>query len=108
MNTAYRQHTCNCHSYNWEIGTEPERVVPKPDWLHKQGDTVSLDACIADLVLELWDNGVRTLSSCCGHNRAPASIVLSDNEENYSDIHQLIVDLDGRYVELSQWRRVIV
>jgi hypothetical protein len=93
---------CDCHSYNHDTGTVPEVLV-----MHN-GKKIALDACIADLIQTLWNHDVSTLSSCCGHNKHPATIVLGEGEENYSSIHQLIVDRDGRYVELSQWRRVIV
>lgn len=69
---------CNCKSYNkpeWG-GDRPEVMVPKPDWSERTSDTIGLDACIADDILKLWANGIRTLSSCCGHMKAPPSIVV--------------------------------
>ena len=96
--THPKDRQCDCHSYNWEIGKTPEAVV----------NGVSLDACIADTIRYLWDNGVSTQGSCCGHNRTTPSIVLADGEENYSRIRKLIAEKDDRYYELSQWRRVLV
>lgn len=66
---------CNCQSYNRpEIGATPAVV--------RRG--VSLDACIADQIEALWDAGVETLGSCCGHaaRLAPApSVVLARPEQ---------------------------
>lgn len=35
---------------------------------------ITVDRCIADQVVELWENGVRTYGSCCGHNKAQGFI----------------------------------
>ncbi len=37
-------------------------------------DEVEVDRCIAPVVQELNNVGVRTLNSCCGHGRAPGAI----------------------------------
>lgn len=37
-----------------------------------------IDSCIADRVAALQAAGVRTRSSCCGHGKAPAEIMLDD------------------------------
>lgn len=104
--------SCNCKSYNAQIGEVEEVVLPHPAWM-REGDRmngVPVDACIAGVIKHLWANDIVTLSSCCGHNRyfgAP-SIVLGENADNYSHIRQLIADKDSRNFELSQWKRVIV
>lgn len=103
---------CDCKSYNAQVGTVEEVVLPQPDWLPEgeRKNGVPVDACIAKVVQHLWDNGVPTLSSCCGHNHRFGSpnIVLGENVDNYSLVRKLISDLDGRHFELSQWKRVIV
>ena len=37
---------------------------------------ISVDACIADVVQLLNDNGIKTLGSCCGHGKGLAKIEL--------------------------------
>lgn len=65
--------TCNCHSHATGDGLTSERIVPHPT----EDRTVCLDACIAPLVLHLWDYDIPTLGSCCGHGKNAPSIVLS-------------------------------
>ena len=45
-------------------------------WAHKP-----VDRCIADLVRALNRHAPMTRSSCCGHGRAPGSIVLWDGRD---------------------------
>lgn len=104
--------SCTCKSYNAEIGTEPEVVLPRPKWM-PEGERINgvpVDACIAKVILYLWEHGVTTLSSCCGHNGrfGVPSIVLGNGESNIGLIRQRIADVDDRNFELSQWKRVIL
>jgi hypothetical protein len=43
---------------------------------------VTVDRYIAQEILRLWDQGIRTLNSCCGHNKAPAFIVVCAEHES--------------------------
>lgn len=95
---------CTCHSYNADIGTTPEVLI-------KMGDkAIAIDACIAPVLMHLWDNGIHTLGCCCGHNGkfGTPSIVLAEGVDNYSRIRELIKQKDSRHFELTQWKRVIV
>ena len=38
------------------------------------GTGIPVDRCIMYQVLHLWENGVRTYGSCCGHNKVPGFI----------------------------------
>lgn len=40
-----------------------------------------IDACIAPLVKVLNENGMRTVTSCCGHGVEDGSIILLDGRE---------------------------
>lgn len=40
---------------------------------------IAIDRCISSIVCALNDAGMRTVSSCCGHGRIPASIILEDD-----------------------------
>jgi hypothetical protein len=42
-------------------------------------DNTWADPCLAPLVQALNDGGQRTIASCCGHGRRPASIILDDD-----------------------------
>jgi hypothetical protein len=33
------------------------------------GRGITVDRCIADQIIELWENDIRTYGSCCGHNK---------------------------------------
>lgn len=35
---------------------------------------IQVDKCIVDQVVFLWENNIRTLGSCCGHNRTQGFI----------------------------------
>lgn len=104
--------SCTCHSYNKQTGTTPEvkmkhLVSVTPDGEPSYKDVV-IDACIAPVIKVLWESGVNTLGSCCGHNKNNPSIVLGECEERYSEIRKFIKEVDDRYFELSQWKRVLV
>lgn len=105
---------CNCYSYNAGCGKDKEIELKAPF----TGKSVFVDACIAPVIQHLWDNGIWTESSCCGHigvdNRpkywggAGPSIVLSSAVDNYTRVRELIAEVDDRQFSLSQWKRVIV
>lgn len=63
---------CNCK--NVDIGTFANQIkIDHPNLLHP----VYVDACIADEVIELLSKGVKTVGSCCGHNKTVPSIVVA-------------------------------
>lgn len=35
---------------------------------------ITVDKCIANEIINLWENGIRTLGSCCGHNKVKGMI----------------------------------
>ena len=96
---------CKCHSYNADSGETPEVQIQ-----HPQAGTKCIDACIAPVIQHLWDNDVWTIGSCCGHGGefGSPSIVLGENEDNYTRIRGLIAERDDRRFELTQWKRVLV
>lgn len=103
---------CGCYSVNGDFGTTPPvklRMLSAvlPDGKREYKD-VSIDACLVPVIQHLWDNGVNTANSCCGHGIINPSIVLGDGVENYSHIHELIEEKDSRRYQLMQWKKVIV
>lgn len=103
-----KQYKCDCHSYNGDFGSIPERILKAPKSTGK--DTICVDECIADVLQHLWTNNIPTLSSCCGHNGVfgVPSIVLGEGVENYTHVRELIKVIDDRHFELTQWKRVII
>ena len=45
------------------------------------GRLQEVDICIAKIVAALNAANIRTVASCCGHGKIPASIVLEDGRE---------------------------
>jgi len=54
-----------------------ECTVPMP----LNGRLQEVDICIAKIVAALNAANIRTVASCCGHGKIPASIVLEDGRE---------------------------
>ena len=45
------------------------------------GRVQCIDRCIHQIVAALNAGNVQTIASCCGHNKMPGSIILSDGRE---------------------------
>lgn len=55
-----------CKCVNVKMGTYSNQTVMITPWFpYKQ---VGIDNCLLEEILMLWETGVRTLESCCGHN----------------------------------------
>ena len=68
---------CLCKSYN---NPEQRQVVEEKILTYPfTGKAVSIDDCIADTILFLWNKGIRTTGSCCGHNRDNPSVILEQD-----------------------------
>lgn len=68
---------CQCQA-DVEIGTHANQVeLETPEFMRALGrvgcltfrETTSVDRCVAPLVQALWERGVITTGSCCGHNQ---------------------------------------
>ncbi len=62
---------CDCQSYNQpeRTGSVPEVELDQARYFPDTGrPTVCVDACIAPMIERLWQAGIRTRHSCCGHN----------------------------------------
>jgi len=101
---------CNCTSYNGVVkyrpvvsGTVPEIELIPPIGLGISKTSVMVDACIAHVVKHLWDKGIITLGSCCGHNRSNPSLVLETGEE-VMWVRGIISEVDDRIWDLYQWQ----
>lgn len=66
-----------CHSI--DFGTYDNAVAIQAPW----GELITLDICVIPEIKWLWDNGVRTTGSCCGHgDRSLAVICADDNSQS--------------------------
>jgi hypothetical protein len=102
---------CDCKSYNKQIGIVEEVVLPRPHFLN-EGERINgvpVDACIADVVKELWACGVITCGSCCGHNKERASLVIGRNESSEL-VRKLLGSIDkaNRDWQLFQWQERLI
>lgn len=88
---------CNCKSYNWEVGDQPEVVLDIAAYFPESAkeNGVCIDACIAESVKALWKEGIFTRGSCCGHNKTPSSVII----ENASDLKKAQTVLAGTNIE---------
>ena len=98
---------CNCHSSTKCIGTEREFILKLPPFMGKA--KVSIDACIAKVIRHLWDNGIETVSCCCGHNGViddkPTIILPANSSTEHADIvREIIKQVDDREFELLSWK----
>lgn len=103
-----KKHWCECKSYNRPEDTgEVDSVLLDPNEYFDFANSVKLvpvDACIADLVLKLWEANILTKGSCCGHNGIlPRSIIL-DNWRDAERAHKVI---KGK-IELVAWKLITV
>lgn len=63
-----------CKCINVAMGSfSNQSKVTAPD-----GKIIGIDNCIVDEVKGLWDMGIITIESCCGHNLAPSYIAVDE------------------------------
>jgi hypothetical protein len=87
-----------------QVGTVEERILyPKHIYTDKTR-AICVDECIADVVLHLWERGVVTYGSCCGHNGliGKPSIIIDDNASiaMVKQIRAVIKEVDNREFEI--------
>ena len=61
-----------CHCVDVEFGSYKNTVSMKTP----EGKWVCIDTCLATEIGWLWHKGIKTLNSCCGHNKIHGSIVV--------------------------------
>ncbi|HEJ7836565.1 TPA: hypothetical protein SMH97_004061 [Serratia marcescens] len=101
--------TCDCHSYNADDGTVPNVILEVPDNIRRYTDgreRVCIDACIADAILHLWERGLPTLNSCCGHNKHEPQIIIPDVDFEPGQYFEALAEIDKRHWIVSRWERV--
>ena len=76
--------------------------LPTPVWMkRKRRATIEVDACCAEVLTHLWENGIDTLYHCCGHwsGSDPYLILAAGCTESVDTIKKLIKQVDNR-----EWR----
>lgn len=73
----------------------------------KQGRTVLVDSCIADVIKHLWAKGYKTLGSCCGHGELNPDIVI-DGQADIQALRSELAQIDERKWTLLEWQLVEV
>lgn len=97
---------CDCYSAIDGKGTERIQAVT-PEWCKTRADGterdfISIDLCVWPYVKACWSNGVRTLSSCCGHGKQPQSVVVE-----YKHINEAIntaIDTGFIDIQIFAWK----
>jgi hypothetical protein len=92
---------CNCHSYNAGTGDVPEVLFNAKDYFEvDKSKIVCIDACISEQIKMLWQNGIWTLGSCCGHNGlfGDASVIIANNADP-----KKVKDLLKKHDPKRQW-----
>ena len=88
---------CDC-KYGDEV------VLKAPFWTGKKD--ISIDRCIAPIIQMLWDNGIRTLNSCCGHGKVYPSVVIDECEDAEKTAELLKKHDPERNWDVFQWRLI--
>lgn len=60
----------------------PKHMLPLRDILGdiKDCDYVAVDCCLVSEIKELWLNGISTTGCCCGHNKVPPYIGVTEKD----------------------------
>ena len=84
---------CNCK--NVKMGTYTNQII----LIDPSGKKIMIDRCIADEIQSLWNIGIRTVASCCGHNIIDATIVVDD--KCISEMEHLGYDRNVYYKDIA-------
>lgn len=70
---------------NIEMGSyQNQTILDYPLWFksEKKIRKAGIDNCLVDEIKYLWDIGIQTVESCCGHNRTKSYISVLDGYHN--------------------------
>jgi hypothetical protein len=76
---------CNCVNVRIQSYSN-QTVLDYPEWFKssKKVRAAGIDNCILEEIKSLWEAGIQTLESCCGHNQADGYICVV--EEHIEDM----------------------
>ena len=77
---------CNCNPNQTDIERYAQQIVidvPFQEYTKRRKDaglsgTSCIDPCIVNEIRSLWDAGILTYGCCCGHNKWPSFVNVSD------------------------------
>lgn len=72
--------TCKC--INIKMGSydnQTDKILPWAEAKSYRNPIVGIDNCILEEIEYLWNKGIKTVESCCGHNTAPGFIAVTDD-----------------------------
>lgn len=91
--------TCSpgCTCVGVELGTYANAVsLYPPPGLGITRIPVTVDRCIALEVVDLWNLGICTLNSCCGHGKVPPMLIVAKrDEERMRELGYAVLPMDG-------------
>ena len=100
---------CNCYSYNGDFGSEPPTILNPNhyfNWSHT-AKKVCVDACIAEEIEALWEAGIWTRGSCCGHGEYGNANVVVAKREDPEEAVAVLKEIDPeREWDVLQWQLV--
>ena len=67
-----------CDCINVQFGTYGQQDQNRTVVCTPQGRRQEIDNCILSELKDLWNKGIITLASCCGHNKINGSIIVED------------------------------
>lgn len=66
-----------CDCINIEFGSyDNQTILDYPEWFESKKTIrkAGIDNCLLNEIKYLWEEGIQTMESCCGHNKAEAYI----------------------------------
>jgi hypothetical protein len=68
-----------CHCKNVDFGSYDNQVSMKNPFGVRKDGWVCIDVCIASEIGYLWNQGIETFNSCCGHQKLEPSVIVSED-----------------------------
>lgn len=92
-----------------KYGTRKEvYVIRRANPFVKDGwHKIFVDACLAEEIQKLNDNGIITEQCCCGHDKSPKSIwIAKESKERAEELGYKPIPVDGYdYLEIAKERQ---
>jgi hypothetical protein len=70
-----------CFCKDVDFGSYDHQVSMKCPLIERNDGWVCIDVCIATEIAELWHKGIKTLNSCCGHQKLQPTVIVDEKDE---------------------------
>lgn len=67
---------------NMIVLSMPDHMKGNNGGFYTTKDTISIDPCIVDEIKFLWEQGVHTYHSCCGHGKIMAEVIVDNRSSD--------------------------